>query len=145
VSAETGHSVFDPDLDVSRPRRVRRTVEPIGECQRLIANPFLAVLCWVAVFFVIRQGLRMHSLPLFLGGLGLLFVPILLVQYHCLDCGATGWLFRSRSHACPVVVARHQNPGAWRRRGPRVETQIILWVYCLMAASLLFLVRYLSR
>ncbi len=144
VNAQPGDSVFDPDLDAARPRPVRGESESIAEFQRLLANPFLAVLCWVAIFSVIRQALRIHSLPLFLAGLGLLFVPIFLVQFHCLDCGATGWLFRSRHHACPAVVARRENPGARRRRVLRVKTQLILWFYALMAVSLLFLVGYLA-
>jgi hypothetical protein len=145
VNAEPRHSFFDPDLDVRQGTRVHCEVESVGEFQRLLANPLLAVLCWVADVFVIRQSLRLESFPLFLAGLGFLLAPILLVQYHCLDCGATGLLFRSRSHACPAVVARLENPGAWRRRGLRLKTQLIVWFYGLTAASLLVAVGYLSR
>jgi hypothetical protein len=145
VNAEHGESAFDPDLDELQPRRARPAGEPIAECQRLLANPLLAVLCWAGVYFVIRHGLLIRNLPLFLVGLVLLIVPIFLVQYHCLDCGATGWLFRSRRHACQAVVARLHNPGTWRRRGPRLKIQIIIWLYCLAAASILLVIGYLSR
>ena len=145
MQADSGHSVFDPDLDVSRPRRVRIEVEPIEEYQRLLANPFLAVLCWVVVFFVVRQALRLDSFALFLVGLVLLSCSILMVQYHCLDCGATGWLIRCRRHACPDVVRAQNNPGTWRRRGPRVETQIVVWLYGLVAVAVLLVVAYLAR
>ncbi len=60
-----------------------------------------------------------------------------LLQYHCLDCGATGRLFRWKWHACPSVRARQQTGRPRRFRGPNPVLQTVLWVYILMGLAIL--------
>ena len=61
-------------------------------------------------------------------------LALLLIQFHCLDCGATGWLFRYQQHACPRVVARWQNQVVRRFHGPRLRIQLIAWFIVTAAA-----------
>jgi hypothetical protein len=62
---------------------------------------------------------------------------LFLVQFHCLDCGATGWLVRYQRHACPKVVARWRSRVVRRFHGPRLRIQLIAWLIVTMAALLL--------
>jgi hypothetical protein len=117
---------FDPDLDLE-PRPPEAATDPIDSYQRLVANPFLALLGWLAGFAILRAALRQRNLPLLLISLAVFIASILLVQYHCLDCGATRWLPRYQRHACPAVVARQANAHRRRFRGPRLKTQLVGW------------------
>ena len=104
-------STYDRDFDrrPQRPPGLSDFEEPFEAHQRLIANPFLAILSWVAAIALIRTSLRHHSLALFLVAGGLFIVAFFLLQFHCLDCGKTGWLLRSRMHACPPLRFRSQD------------------------------------
>jgi hypothetical protein len=62
-----------------------------------------------------------------------------LIQYHCVDCGATGWALRHRRHACPEEVARWQNRRPLPRGLPSVGTQIVMWCFLLLFAVFLWL------
>jgi len=124
-------NTFDPDFDLPPTRPARYSLESIEANQRLVCNPFLGCFALVVIYALIRTGLRWHNLTSFLTAIGLLFVPFLLFQYHCLDCGATGWLIRSRRHVCSAVVARLQNEGVRRPRGPSIPIQTTAW-FCLM-------------
>jgi hypothetical protein len=131
--------IHDPDLDPPQGRAASSRRPPAfpQEFQRLIANPFLA-LCWVVILFaVLRQAVHAKSLPL--AGvvlLGLVAAGYLL-HYHCLDCGATGRLFRWKTHACTSVVVRQQTGRVRRLRGPNPMLQTILWAYLLIPLLLL--------
>ena len=57
---EPGRSTFDPDLDLQAPRPIVDSIEPVEERQRLVANPFLAVLAWLVAFGVAQ---RVHETP----------------------------------------------------------------------------------
>ena len=106
---DPGQGTFDRDVDSQPGRPPRVPFESVPEYQRLVANPFLAVLAWLVDVSLMRAAMKSRSSTLFLIGLSLLFVAFFFLQFHCLDCGATGWLFRYRSHACPAVVARYQD------------------------------------
>jgi hypothetical protein len=128
-----GQGIFDADMDSG----LRPPVEPrwsIAECQRLIANPALALLVCLAAYLAIRHGLIVRHLGLFVLGLILFVVPLPLGQYHCLDCGATGWALRAARHACPAVVARLHHPDARWFRIPRLRTQFKLWLVAVVLA-----------
>jgi hypothetical protein len=132
----------DPDLDPPRPAAGAAGQTPLylEEFQRLVANPFLAVFWLIALFGLLREALAMKSLPLVgVAACGLLPLGYLL-QYHCRDCGETGFLFRWRSHACPGVLARQQTGRARRIRGPNPTTQLILWIYILICTGSLLAV-----
>jgi hypothetical protein len=145
VESEPTPTLFDSELDPPRRPPPALRVESIGPYQRLIVNPFLAVLGWLMAAALIRYSTRSRNLPLYLGALLWLFVPFLLIQFHCLDCGATGWYLRARRHACGAVVARWQR-GEWRRfRGPGAKAQLVIWLYVLLAAAILYLVGFRTR
>jgi hypothetical protein len=113
--------------------------------QRFIANPLLTVLDGLLAFLLIRAGLQTRNLALFLTGIGLLFLAIPLLQFHCLDCGATGWLLRYRRHACPPVVVRWQSRESLRFRGPGVLAQLLAWLGVLAAGIIGFVILFASR
>jgi hypothetical protein len=133
----------DPDLDPPRgvPATYRRPPLP-QEYQRLVANPFLALFWLIVLSGVFRNAVDLKSLPLLgVAVLGLVVAGYLL-HYHCLDCGATGRLFRWKEHACPSVVARQQAGRVRRIRGPNPYLQTILWGYVLgVLAVLVYVVR----
>ncbi len=122
---------FDPDLDL-QPRRPEASTDPIDSYQRLVANPFLALLGWLVAFALLREALRHPNLPLFLTSLVVFIASVFLLQFHCLDCGATRWLPRYQRHACPAVVARQAYTSRRRIRGPGIRTQLVGW-FVLMA------------
>jgi hypothetical protein len=137
VSRTSTSGIFDPDID----SRQRPPVEPywsVADCQRLIANPALAFLVWVSAYLAIRHALSEHHLGLFLVGLVLTVVPCFLGQYHCLDCGATGWALRAAWHGCPSVVARLHHPDAGRLRVPRLRSQFKIWIVVVLLALLVY-------
>jgi hypothetical protein len=136
---------FDRDVDSNPGRPPRRPVESLLEHQRIVVNPFLAVLGWVAVFGIIRRSIQIKSMPLFLAGDGLLLAACLLLQFHCLDCGATGWLLRYKKHACSAVVMRAQNLVTRRFRAPGVKAQLVAWCVFTGSALVVGVVAFLSR
>jgi len=140
---DPGPGTFDRDVDAQAGRPSRVPIELLPEYQRIVVNPLLGVLAWLAMIALLNAGVRSRSLTLFLIGLSLLFLGLLFQQFHCLDCGATGWLFRYRSHACPKIVARYQDREVRRFRLPNVTTQITIWIY-LLAGVLLLLVLLLN-
>jgi hypothetical protein len=136
LSAPT--STYDPDLDPPRRRPgVGRPPLLPQEYQRLVANPFLAMFGLIVWFYGVRQAFMIESGYLFLVAILSLLGVVCLLQYHCLDCGATGLLFRWKSHACPRVRARQQNGEVRHLRGPNPVFQTVLWIYGLLALALL--------
>jgi hypothetical protein len=122
-------------------RAVSGSSEPVvPECQRLVANPFLGLLLLVCACESFRESLARKNLALFIIGIGLSVVAILVVQYHCLDCGKTGWFWRASGHACTAVIARRQNGGERRFRGPGLKLQLAGWFILLFGALVLGLV-----
>ena len=104
--------------------------------QRLVANPFLAVLglfAWAGALRLSWEARRAEFfLPALLAGLA---IP-LLFQYHCLDCGRTGHVARASGHACAHVEMRRQAGRPRRLRGPSPWAQTKLWVVALAVAAL---------
>ncbi len=128
---------YDPDIDSQQ----RPPVEPfwsLTDCQRLIATPALALLVCLAAYLAIRHALIVRHLGLFVSGLILFVVPLPLGQYHCLDCGATGWALRAARHACPAVVARQHHPDSRWLRIPRLRTQFKLWMVVVVISLLVY-------
>jgi hypothetical protein len=142
---EPGPGIFDRDLDREPARPESPTHDSIESYQRLVVNPFLAVLLFVIILMIEDVAIRTHNLGLFFLGCGLLVVPVLLVQYHCLDCGATRWLIRSRRHACRAVIVRMHHRERRRIPWPAVRVQLVGWVILLCSAFVLGLVMLASR
>ena len=119
--------VADPDFDRSPNAPVRlREFDPL-DYQRLVVNPFLAVVALIALGQIVGWPA--------VGGL--VFLPHL-VQYHCLDCDQTGRYAHRSGHACPRVLDR------WRevRRPwfPSSWFQLVVWCWLLGAVAVLLLI-----
>jgi hypothetical protein len=142
---EPGQGTFDRELDTQVRRPVSDSLEPIDGYQRLVANPFLAVLAWLAAFALVSESMKRQNLALLMTGVILLFVAFFFLQFHCLDCGMTGWLLRSWAHACPAVIARRQSRFVRRFHGPGLKLQLVAWFILLMAVFVLGMVTLESR
>jgi hypothetical protein len=134
---ESGRTTYDPDLDSQTPLVEWDSIEPADGYQRLVANPFLAVLAWLVAFGLLSESMKRQNLAGFMTGIILLFVAFFFLQFHCLDCGATGWLLRSWAHACPAVVTRRQSRLVRRFRGPGLKLQLVAWCIFMTAALVL--------
>jgi len=140
--------VFDPQLDMAHELSASRLravpMEAVGWHQRLVVNPLVAILCTMAGVALIQHALRTRNVFLFCAGVGVLFLSLLLIQFHCRDCGATGWYLHAGKHACAAVVARwRQNVSA--RSGLRARTQLLIWAYVVVFGLLGYAVFALMR
>ena len=132
-----------PDLDFIPdpfPARALPAGFDPADHQRLVVNPFLAVVGLIGWAWLTRRLFQTSFPPLaLLPTLFLVWLPFL-IHYHCLDCGVTGLFPRWRRHACPRMILRSQRT----RRGwftwPRARTQLIVWLYLLGAGGLLLLI-----
>jgi len=139
--------VYDPQLDTSHELSTSRLaavpVEAIGWHQRLVVNPLVAILCNLAGVALIQHALRTRNVVLFCSAVGVVFLSLLLIQFHCRDCGATGWYLYAGKHVCAAVVAR------WRQNlsasGLTARTQLLIWAYVMVFGLLGYAVFMLSR
>lgn len=116
--------------------------EPIDAYRRLVANPLLAVAVFVLSLLFLQASLRWENVFVFLGSLGLMVGSLFLVQFHCLDCGATDWLLNRNRHRCPPVVARWRSGRMDRWRPPTMTTQLSIWLHLLAALGALGLILF---
>ena len=133
----SGHALHDREIDdAPSPRVSARTRVVHQSYQRLIANPFMAMLAIIAWFAAVRQTVLMKRLDLF--GLAVLSLGLVvfLFQYHCLDCGATGRLMRWREHACEAVRRRSQTGQMPRYHLITPVAQTLAWFYLLILVVL---------
>jgi hypothetical protein len=144
MSRTTGQHIFDPDIDRLQRPPVAPDRSP-SECQRLIANPALALLVCVAAYLAIRHALVVRHLGLFVTGMILFVAALPLGQYHCLDCGASGWALRAARHACPAVWSRSHHPNGGWLRIPRLRTQFKLWLATVVLALVFYAILALPR
>jgi hypothetical protein len=108
----------------------------------MLANPLLSVAACVGAVVLIRIALQHRALPLFLLGVALLFGAGLLVQFHCLDCGATGWLLSARRHACSPLLARWREGRLRRWQLPGLKVQMLVWLHLLASVTGLLLILF---
>jgi hypothetical protein len=130
----------DPDIDPPHRRRHRWPADVPREFQRLLANPFLALVVFVAGFEFWIAIVRYSDAPLVwhtLFGIGSVVFPVCLLHYHCLDCGHTGWFFRWKKHACDTVLARQYADLSPRLRLPSPTVQAVLWTYLIIGGVLI--------
>lgn len=129
-------AAFDPDLDVaSRPRPAGSG--DLSEHQRLVVNPLLAVLALLGDWALLVHSLAARNVYLFLATLFATVVSLLLIQYHCLDCGRTDFVLRARRHACPAVVHRQAADEEPPLLPPSVKAQVKAWGLAFAAALVL--------
>jgi hypothetical protein len=134
---EPRSGIFDHDIDNQPRRRIPTPEDPPYEYQRLVVNPFLTILIWI-IFSGLHRGIEPRlTVAVLFAVLGVFVLGLFLVQFHCLDCGATGWLVRYQHHACPKVVARWQSRVIHRFHGPVLRIQLIAWLVVTAAALLL--------
>ncbi len=140
MEASRRHEAADPEFDASTapPPRLRDFDPP--EHQRLVVNPFLAVLGLLGLAWLARE--LTHSPMVALAGLLVLPLVMLpyLVQYHCLDCGRTGPYPRHRGHACPGVLARWREGHRSRFPFPTPWAQVVVWGWVIGAIAVLLAV-----
>lgn len=126
---------YDPEFDPAPARRPFLFSADPYTYQRLVVNPLLSLLALIGWVALMRFGYRERFLTAFLLAQVLPVLAFFAVQYHCLDCGATGPLSRWKVHACESVVTR-QHAGRPRRfRGPNPRSQLLLWIYGLIATA----------
>lgn len=142
---QSGHDVYDPDLDPPHQTVARLDRDSIVRFQRLLVNPFLAVSLFVVIVALCRIAVEKHWPALFELGVALLVLDVFLVQYHCLDCGNTGWLLRYRRHSCPTVVSRWQHGDPRRFRGPGVRLRLTAWLILLASAFVLAMIFWMAH
>jgi hypothetical protein len=142
---EPGGSVFDPDLDAQPRRQAFVPADPVDRYQRLVANPFLTVLVWIVLTGLLRGVAPGQELAGWAAGILVFMLSLLLIQFHCLDCGATGCLLRRHHHVCPKVMIRWQNQIVRRFHGPGLGLQLIGWFIVMMAALVFGMVAIESR
>lgn len=135
----SGARVSDPAVDRVLPpsRQAEWAAEGLPQrYQRLVSNPFLvmsAAAFWLGAIRAAFDAGHFIALVLVFSTIGLWRD---LGQYHCLDCGATGWLGDWRKHCCDRVSLRFQAGRPRRFRGPGLSKQTVAWV----ASTLLVIV-----
>src|SRR5262249_22139577 len=145
-------SAVEPAVPPERDPEFRGQVEPrLLEIDyapeaylRLVANPFLALfalIAWVGLAaLAFRRGFDGTNsvfIPAFVIVMVVLLLRIpVLLQSHCLDCGATGRLAHWRRHACPAAAARRRSGRPRPLRGPTPPTQVILWLWLLLTVGI---------
>jgi hypothetical protein len=131
--------VHDRELDapLDRPSVRVRPASTLGY-QRLVANPFLAVLGLIVWYAAVRVTVQARRLDLFFLALLSLSLVIFLFQYHCLDCGATGRLVHWRGHVCERIRLRAGS--GQPRRFPALSpvAQTLGWIYLLAVGSVVW-------
>jgi hypothetical protein len=135
-------TLSDPEFDSPHRPAVRKPPRDVVRFyQRLVVNPFLAVstvLLTLLVAYLLGNAARADVVPAaaILGSI----VAVLVLQYHCLDCGGTGSFHRGHHHACPRVVERWETPfSAASHHFPMLGTQLILWCVALFVAGIAWL------
>ena len=115
---------LDPELGTSQGPSRGVAPEFVREHTRIIINPFLVLLGWSSTGYLLQLGLKTRDPGLSLAALMGLLLSTLLIQYHCLDCGETGWAIRAARHLCPLAAARafHVLGRPWRK--PTITTQL---------------------
>ncbi len=115
---------------------------------RVVANPFLGLAGLIGWLMTVRGLVRMlRANPDLIGPLApilavlllalLFWLPGMLFQFHCLDCGVTGRLGRWRSHICPLSQMRRWQGKARRFAGPPPFVQNILWIWLVLTGLIL--------
>ncbi len=130
----------DPEFDPSPAVQPRlRDFDPL-EHQRLVVNPFLAVLGLIGLGQATLGLFRSRFSDLAIVTIVLMAVLPYLIQYHCLDCGRTGSYLLNKEHACPGVLARWREGRRSRFPFPTPWAQLLVWGWVLGAVALLLTV-----
>lgn len=130
----------DPDFDPHPARPIRLVDSGLAEHQRVVVNPFLAVMAlivwWASVRWLFGNFLREWAV---IASLALLSLPYL-IHFHCLDCGQTGPYPKLWRHECPGILARRREDRPSRTLLPRARSQLVAWGYLIASAALILAV-----
>jgi hypothetical protein len=137
LNADHGHPTFDRHVDAPVPSVIWPDYSEIRSYYRVVVNPFLAVLAWLAALGLIRLTIHWRRPWLLLLALLVLCASSLLFQFHCLDCGKTGYLHRLGRHRCDRVWLRWHTGTAERWRCPTAPAQLMIWCYVAVGAAVL--------
>lgn len=121
------------------PERGRPVFDPAPEAYlRVLANPFLAATELVAWLIAVRESSAILAVATIPGpfwadvaqiALWIGWVPaLILFQYHCLDCGATGRIGRWRRHTCAAVAERKRAGRPLGTFRPSPGVQLLFWL-----------------
>ena len=127
----------DPIVDTRWRSRRAGSDSPVQWHQRLIANPFLAVLGTILWFVCVRQTVETRTIRLFTPVAASLVLVIFLFEFHCMDCGRTGRLVSWRKHVCERVEVRRLSGRSLASWWPSVLTQTAVWLLGISIATLL--------
>jgi hypothetical protein len=136
MEPDLGSGLYDADLDTPRPPVVVLRDE-VEHYQQVVINPLLTVLSWLVMYTLSRPPFsRWLVIPPEVAFM-VCFLSLALLQFHCLDCGRTGWLMGRQRHACGGLLARRKSgtPG-WQVFAPEVQARICLGL--LAMAAILF-------
>lgn len=117
----------------------------LGFYQRLVVNPLLAFTLLVPWVMLFAWSIP-HAAQVRYWIFAILAIPVLLsrlVQYHCVDCGRTGWYRHRNRHYCRSVAERYlgltpDDSSRW----PTPRSQLLLWIYLIIITGLFFLVLF---
>lgn len=123
----------DFDLPSRRPRPQRRRLYGTYRgYQRLVANPFVAILGFIGWCAAIHWIVQSKRLALFWPVGASFFLVVFLLQFHCVDCGKTDRLTRWRDHACDAVQRRYEAGFSQRVWFPNPVLQTTIWFYLIL-------------
>ncbi len=134
---EPGGGIFDRDLDNQPRRRILTPGDAPYEYQRIVVNPFLTVLVWIIFLGLVRYVVSRQNAAGLAADILVFLLALFLMQFHCLDCGATGWLAYYQRHACTKVLERWQRRVVRRFHGPGIRLQLVGWFIFIMSALVL--------
>jgi hypothetical protein len=135
----------DPEFDSTAVPGILTPLDSPEYYLRLIANPFLAILAFLAwlgaLVWLCHLDLDRELIGPMVPIIAVVFLFGLwkigsLFQYHCLDCGKTGRMSRWREHVCVPSALRRQAGRVRRFRGPSLFVQVVLWLWGLLALGL---------
>lgn len=143
MNREAWPDVHDPELDLPvTGRGWPMPADPIDGYRRLLANPMLSALVSLAGIMLIRSAVHRGEFLGLLFGVVLVLISFVFIQFHCLDCGATGWAHKRHRHACPHAVARwHSGRRGWLVL-PSLRFQLAVWAILLLSGGVLFLILF---
>lgn len=116
--------------------------EAVNHDQQIVLNPLLTVLGWLLIRVAVTPPFsRWVAIPRE-AAIAASVLPLLLLQFHCLDCGRTFWMPRRQHHACEQFVTRRR-AGIHGRQvfEPGVQARIWFWVLLLGIAAGAILLR----
>jgi len=128
----------DPDFDPSHRTERGPTTETVCFYQHLVVNPFLSLAALLlpgsAARWLNQVGIKTPAIWVLV--VAAVFA-IALIQYHCLDCGATGSYLRWTHHLC-FRVRERWSEGTPRRFGfPSPTRQLCFWIVLCLAVGML--------